>query len=255
MESPSLGPRAPVLVTGLPEPKAKKRLSWRESMTNIICREWFPRKPSTETEQAETSLGITGEPRYFYAMRTEHAFGFAVFFFREVFNFAWPQNTKGATPFDSGGLWHGRIATQPPASSTQRIRIFQRCQTSLPSWAQVFRRHVSTNYSSVEEYIRGDPPSTGTAPIIVGSPNKSRAWTWEVRVPGELMNEGVDLYRGFLSKEDQNKYRDWLWTDSELDDSTCRSIESWMQENMTVAPLGISTSKMAESALLEDELE
>ena len=67
------------------------------------------------------------------------------------------------------------------------------------------------------------------------------------------MNRGVDLYHGFLSEEDRNKYRDWLWTDSDLDDGTCRSIELWMDENMTFAPLGVSASKQAESKLLRDE--
>lgn len=253
VEPSAEGTSAPVLVTGLPEPKVR-RVDWRESMTNILCRDWSSRKPSAKTTEAEKALGIDGAPRYFYAVRTERAFGFAVFFFREVSGFTWPDNADGATPFDSGGLWFGKIATRPPAESHKRKEIFRKCRISLPLWRSEFDRYISANYSDLTDYIEGDPPSDGTPPIIASDLNTSRAWTWEVRVPSQLMNRGVDLYHGFLSEEDRNKYRDWLWTDSDLDDGTCRLIELWMEENMTFAPLGESALKYAEIKLLRDEV-
>ena len=239
----------PVLVTGLPEPTST-HLYWCEAITRIIRRHWSPRHPTTKTMQAEKGLGIEGEPRYFYAMRTEPAFGFAVFFFRQVLHSPWPADTHGATPFDTGGLWHGGIVTQPPAGPKEKRRIFRQHQVSLPRWIYAFNQYISTNYHTINDYIEGHVPLTGIPRIISHRPNTSRAWTWEVRVPTEWMNEGVDLAEGFLPEQEQPKYLDWLWSDSGLDDTTCRSIQLWMQENMTVAPLGVSASRIAETALL-----
>ena len=104
----------PLLVTGIPE-RSRASSCWRESMTGIIRRSWASRQRSPRTRQAEAGLGITGAPHYFYAMRTERAFGVAVFFFRETQSSEWREDLDGATPFDSGGLWHGKVRTSPPA--------------------------------------------------------------------------------------------------------------------------------------------
>ena len=69
------------------------------------------------------------------------------------------------------------------------------------------------------------------------------------------MDGGVELLRGFLSEEDRAKYLDWLWTDSNHDDGICRSIERWMQDNVTFVPLGVVASMVAERELLGVDVE
>ena len=240
----------PVLVTGIRE-WSRESACWCESMTNIIRKDWSPRWRSPRTRQAEDGLGIRGTPHYFYAMRTEREFGFAVFLFRETRSAKWPEGTDGATPFDSGGLWHGQVRTSHAVGLPEIQGIFQSRQKPLTSWTPAFHEYIATNYRSMDEYIKGDHPSTGTEPIIPGPPNTSRAWTWEVRIPGALMNEGVELLRGFLSEDDRQIYLDWLWDDSALDDSICDGIELWMQDNMTFTPLPRHPSTVAEHALLK----
>ena len=239
----------PLLVTGMPE-RTRENMGWRESLTDIIRKKWSSRRPSPRTKQAESGLGIEGTPHYFYAMRTERAFGFAVFFFRVIHITRWPEGAHGATPFDSGGLWYDKVCTIPSADSLEKRKIFRTHQKPLSSWLPAFEEYITSNYDSIDEYVRGTPPRMGVNPIISGPPNSSRAWTWEVRIPGKLMEDGVEIFRGFLSEEDRRKYLDWLWNDSDYDDGICKSIDRWMRDKMTFAPPGVPALKAAESVLL-----
>ena len=242
---------SPLLVTGVPE-RSRASSCWRESITGIIRKSWSSRQRSQRTRQAEAGLGIHGAPHYFYAMRTERAFGVAVFFFRETQSTEWPEGIDGATPFDSGGLWHGKVRTSPPADHPGIREIFRTLREPLASWTPAFDEYIAANYRSVNEYIEGARPSTGTAPIIPGPPNSSRAWTWEVRIPNARMSSGAELLHGFLSEDDRQTYLNWLWDESNLDDSICDEIEDWMrdQDNMTYASPGLPASTIAEHTLL-----
>lgn len=211
---------------------------------------WSSRKPSKRTKDAEEGLGIAGSPHYFYVMRTERAFGFAVFFFRENPAFHWPIEAYGASPFDTGGLWHGHIYTRPPIDPDERKRLFVRSQIPLSRWKSVFEEYVAKNYASLADYVTGSCPRVGVDSIVLGPPNTSRAWTWELRVPNSLMHSSLELLHGFLSEDDHDKYLDWLWSDSALDDAICRHIQLWMQDNMTFAPPGVSALKLAQSELM-----
>ena len=175
-------------------------MDWRESLTSIIRRQWSSRRPSTRTQQTKAGLGIEGTPRYFYAMRTEHAFRLAVFLIRETRGPGWPEGVHGATPFDSGGLWHGKLRTEPSAGSLEWKEIFHVHERPLSSWSRALEEYIAANYNSMEEYVEGRPPSVGSSPIIPGPPNTSPAWTWEVRMPIALMTDGVELLRGYLSE-------------------------------------------------------
>ena len=241
--------RQPFLVLGLPEPR-KSRVDWRVSLTNIVRRQWGLRKPSPNTIQAETGLGIDGTPYYFFAMHTERAFGFAVFFFQARRKSAWQDEVNGATPFDSGGLWHDNLRTTRPINDHQKRKIFRTNQYSLSTWVREFNRYIHNNYNSINKYIYGERPSIGVAPIIPKPPNTSRAWTWEVRVPINLMYTGMELMYGFMSEEDGERYRDWLWNDSEFDDGVCHSIELWMESNVTFTQLGVPALAEARRVLL-----
>ena len=75
---------------------------------------------SPHTLDAERGLGIRDKPYYFYVLRTEDAYGFVVFVVSEAEGAAWPRDARGATPFDSGGWWAGKIQTDPPLDEAAR---------------------------------------------------------------------------------------------------------------------------------------
>lgn len=92
-------------------------------MTEIILNDWPPRPTSHRTHDAELGLGVVGAPYYFYVMRTERVYGTAVFLFRDTEERDWPTDMKGATPFDSGDLWHGELLTESRTEADQRQDI------------------------------------------------------------------------------------------------------------------------------------
>lgn len=147
----------PLLVRGIHDSN-RGTSNWCQLMTDIILDVWPPRDTSLRTHEAELGLGIVGEPYYFYVMRTEQVYGTAVFLFRENDALDWPTGVRGATPFDSGDLWHGDLETETRADAAERQVIFQRHEVSLTNWRSSFQRYVERNYCSVREYIRGGPP-------------------------------------------------------------------------------------------------
>lgn len=227
----------PILVFGISSMPLHER-DWRESLTYVVSNGWSSRTSFARTSEAESGLGITGQPHYFYAMRTEQAFGFAVFFFRESSSIGWPNDAKGATPFDSGGLWHNKIKTETPLDSDQKRCIFDKHEWPLLSWTPAFNDYIADNYDCMIDYMNGKPPRQPTEPIILGRPNSARAWTWEVRVVSGLLSSNMDLTHGFLSTEDYEKYLDWLWHESAVDDTERQSIQRWMQDNITRTNVG-----------------
>ena len=249
-EDYSLPRHGPAFVTGLPLP-SHQNATWYQSLAYVLSLKWSNRTASHRTSSAESGLGISGTPHYFYIMRTEQAFGFAVFLFHHNNDLPWPSATQGATPFDSGGLWHEKFHTRLPISTDQDKKHFFLChQKSLSSCLADFRCYLTRNYDSLDAYVRGSPPANELAPIIAGPPNTSRAWTWELRIPSALMRRHVVLHRGFLSAEDCCRFSDWLWTDSGLPDDECTRIYHRIKENVTQTSAGESAFSVARDYLL-----
>ena len=92
-------------------------------VTEVIRQKWFDVPSSTSTRNTEIRLGIVGEPLYCFAMRSERAFGAVVFALR--LKAQRDSTAYGATPFDSGGMWVGRVQTAPELTSEARRRLFR----------------------------------------------------------------------------------------------------------------------------------
>ena len=227
-------------------------IHWCELITNLIRNHWCSLNPSKATQRAENGLRIQGTPYYFYVMRTELAFGNAVFFFREAAQVTWSATIQGTTPFDSGGLWDNKIEISGITRISPDLKrdIFSRNQTSLRAWKHAFHKYIDSNYDTIGQYVAGSSPSTGTPPIIPGDPNCTRAWTWEARIPAKQLDRHITLLQGFLSREDRKAYFDWLWNDSGLDIHVSNHITQWVTQNMTFAPTGVTASKIAEDELV-----
>ena len=112
-----------LLIRGLRQRRFHGGGDWRELMTNAVRGEWPATQASQRTLETERGLGIGGEPYYFYILRACESFGLVVFVLREVGEADWPEDAKGATPFDSGGLWLGKVATHPKLDEVGR-RVF-----------------------------------------------------------------------------------------------------------------------------------
>ncbi len=212
---------------------------------------------SAGTQSAERGLGISGKPYYFYALRTDRRFGFVVFLLSEVEGVDWPPDAKGATPFDSGGMWFGKIATDPSLNQTGRRGFFKTHDVPLISWRSAFEAYIGTSYKSIADYVGGSavagtrPQNSGPA-IVMGEPNEPRAWTWEVRVPHELVARHLQLRAVCISEENRSHYLGWLWDHSPLTTSERRKIDRWIQDYAIVPSPGTSEADRAAEWLVQE---
>ena len=197
------------------------------------------------TQRAEHGLGIAGKPYYFYALRADGRFSFVVFLLSEVEGVGWPPDARGATPFDSGGMWFGRIATAPPLDQDGRRALFKTHDVPLVAWRSEFKTYIRTRYRAVADYIRGGTPDhaqsqrSGHA-IVTDKPNEAPAWTWEVRVPHQLAARHLKLQAVCISEENRNSYLGWLWEDSPLSSSDRREIDGWLRRHAIVPSPSLS---------------
>ena len=220
-------------------------------MTKVIRQEWIGLGGSPATRETESQLGIAGDPIYFFAMRSERAFGFVVFAARlRRATERKDRKDKGATPFDSGGLWRGKVRTNRTLDAHQRQELFRANDIALPEFREEFDAYLRANYKKFNEYIVGKPPRHGTPPIIPRRPNKSRAWTWEVRVPKAAASDWAELVCGFITPKAMSIYKKWLDYDSGIEDAEARSIHLWIANNMRPAPEGVAASEFAQESML-----
>lgn len=229
---------------------------WFDRVTNAIKGRWPVPTASAGTRRAQHGLGISGEPYYFYASRADRRFGSAVFLLGEVEGVDWPPAAKGATPFDSGGMWFGKIATDPPLNQNERRDLFEAHDVPLVSWRPAFETYIGTRYTRAADYVRGDVaahphPRTSGPTVIMGGPNESRAWTWEVRVPHQLVTRHLKLRAMCLSEENLARYLSWLWDQSALTPSEKREIDKRIEDYAIVLPTALSAADTATEWLVQ----
>ena len=227
-----------LLIRGLRQDRVHAGGDWREQVTSAIRGEWPVPNASERTQEAERGLGIGGQPYYFYVLRAEEDFSLVVFVLSEDDEVDWPSDARGATPFDSGGLW--RKKTHPGLDDAGRRAFFRDHDVPLVDWRAAFEEYVRAHYGTVSNYLEGDAPGPGAEPrdrdvtIIRGCPNDRRAWTWEVRVPHDLASGRLALRAAYMTETRRDDYLDWLWRSPLTDEESLR-IHRWVEANV-IAP-------------------
>lgn len=228
-----------LLTRGLRKGRFRASGDWPELVTQAIQGKWPAPAASPQTLEAERGLGVIGKPYYFYVLRAEDSYGLAVFVLSETEGAVWPAEARGATPFDSGGWWLDMIHTDPPLDTTARQAGFRTLDVPLRGWQDAFEQHIHAHYGTVGDYIEGRAPKTGGQPletgftIVKGPPNSPRAWTWEVRVPHDLIADRLALRAIYMSEVSRGDYVDWLWR-SPLADTESRRIDQWFADHVVV---------------------
>ena len=234
------------------QPQLGGRQAWCKLVTNVIQQSWIAVPSRPQTRKTEHQLGIAEDPLYLFAMRSEHAFGFVVFVLRMKVQS--DAEITGATPFDSGGLWHGKVRARLRLTDAEKRAVFEENNIPLARFPDSFKRYVEVNYCAISDYIEGRPPLRGTPPITPHHPNSSRAWTWEVRIPKGVATAWAELVCGFITPEAMNDYSDWLSYDSAIEDAEAEYIHHWADSKMKLAPQGLSAYEFAQRSLLAGDI-
>ena len=228
-----------LLIRGLRQSRVDGDGDWCELVTSAIRGEWPAPQASGRTQEAERGLDIVGKPYYFYVLRAEENFGLVVFVLSEGEEADWPSGERGATPFDSGGLWWKKIVTSPELNDAGRRTFFRDHDVPLVNWRAAFKRYVLNRYGTIADYREGNAPGPGSEPqdsevtIIRGSPNDKLAWTWEVRVPHDLAAGRLELQAAYMTETRRDDYLDWLWR-SPLADNESHRIHQWIEAHVIV---------------------
>ena len=238
-----------LLTHGLRSPRTLGDDVWIELVTRAIQEDWPAPASSQSTLKAERGLGILGKPYYFYVLWAESIFGFVVLVFSETEGVVWPHGARGATPFDSGGWWCGKVHTQPSVDKSARKAAFRTLDVPLRDWQGTFEQYVHTKYGTVDDYLKGHAPS-GDHPmetdlaIIKGEPNEARAWMWEVRIPYELIAGRLTLKKIFMTYDSRRGYLDSLPRNPLVSDSESAHIYNWIHSDH------VKLTKLGESVVL-----
>ena len=182
-----------------------------------------------------------------------------VFVLSEAEDVAWPSVARGATRFDSGGLWWNRIVTEPALDDAGRRGFFEDHDVPLVDWRAAFEEYVGTRHGSISNYLGGDAPGPGSEPpdskavVVEGSPNDLRAWTWEVRIPHDLAAGRLELLSVHMTEDDRDDYLDWL-PRGPLADVEIRRIGQWVEEHVLVPDRGVPASQAVEDWLVGEWL-
>ena len=246
-----------LLTRGLRNMRLRDDGGWYELVTRAIQGEWPAPAASPQTLEAERGLGILGKPYYFYVLRAEDSYGLVVLVLSEAEGTVWPLGAMGATPFDSGGWWSDKIHTDPPLDTKARQAAFRTLDVPLRDWQDAFERYIHVHYGPVRDYLEGRAPRSGSQPpaagftIIKGQPNTARAWTWEVRIPHDLIAGRLTLCAAYMTEASRGDYVDWLWR-SPLADSESLRIYRWISDHVIVPKQNESVVRAAgESMALE----
>jgi hypothetical protein len=160
---------------------------WRPVLFARLASQHDSLPTGTNTAAAEDGLGLERNC-YFYVGRCEPDMGDqAVVFLREH----GPGNR--VTPFDTGGLWHGHIVTDPPTDKKDLGDLVSRYSFKSDQYSKPMSDWVEQAFQSELGYASGVAPTRPFAKEIkIDGASGARHWTWEARIPLRL-SSGLSL--------------------------------------------------------------
>lgn len=222
---------------------------WLRAVASIIVGRLDYLGQTQRTIEAQSGLGL--EPSwYWYIARTKESFGHAVFLW-DVEGLDWEAGTRGVCPFDTGGLWHGYIATVPHlANADDKRAFFHKNDHELSMWPNTVTNYLVGNYPTIADYVVGLSPRGGVPEILKSLPNTSLAWTWEGRLLRQHITGKVTLQRVFCTGEDKDYFLSWVGHSREYDLPTKKKMTTWIQQNASTCQISESPAYAAERYIL-----
>lgn len=208
---------------------------WQERVYAALVNRFSDGISHPRTTEAESGLDIRPSV-YWYVMRSSQHFGFIVFVWHESAGVKWTASDGAVTPFDTGGLWHGRISTVVPLTDVQKRDLVVRVSTALPDWRDSFERFLAENYDRPDEYVNGLPPRKGVPEIRYDGNNRDPAWTWEARVRKDACAGQWQIAAVYWTEEDRLAFAEWLTRRDDLDELEVVHLLRRLAEMSTTTP-------------------
>lgn len=198
-----------------------KATVWYRRVQSLLLSTFPSDIAGVSTAAAENGLGLSPS-LYWYVLRTEEHYGHVVFLWSEREAFL-PED-GAVSPFDTGGLWHGHVATDPAVEPDDRKEFVAANSVPVSDWLVAFQSWIRANYARTAEYVEGQPPNVGVARIVYDSRNSAPAWTWEARVEKGRYRQQVAIRHVFWSADDRKAFEDWVEERSGVDDKLAEDL-------------------------------
>jgi hypothetical protein len=246
------------MIPPLDHPETTLELLWTQGAKPETARgsDWQERlyhRLTATAEQARTNTNISevglGLPpcAYMFAHTTMPCYGSHVVVYQTP-----RANDFQSSPFDTGGVFHGRLP------GTCLLTDEQKCElVAVHTWAgrdilAEFTTWGQASFAASDAYTRGEPPTQGPrAPQVAATPPIDRhSWTWEGRLPLEDVAELPERIVWIVVDSDTLKlYQDWVSNWAGLD-------EDQQQEQLNLlARCHVSSDGQADGQATIDELE
>lgn len=218
-------------------------LGWEPLLRDRLLARFAGLPRADTTVAAEAGLGIPPSS-YWYILYSHHAFG-RILILAEPETSTLRSLTGGATPFDSGGLWHGHIKGAPPfGSEADRTAYFSSSCTALPATESAVTNWVQSGYDTPTDYVIGLPPKHLDRIINSSATNDPRAWSWEAHISSlDYSPHPVTPQKVILSPEDARYFPIWLQDeDNSLKLHEQRQLLMWCANNLVPAANPLETA-------------
>lgn len=165
----------------------------------------IPAQPNTTV--AEDTLGWAHQA-YFFVGRPHPYYSSSI----TLFDHPKPDDVAWfVTPFDTGGLIHGKVITDPELDEAQRVQLIEKWSWGNDDYLVEYDRWVEASFTAADEYIRTGIPSTHLVGEIDLPRNSDFSWTWEGRFPAIRYADGeIHPYRVLLSSGRRRQYFEYL---------------------------------------------
>jgi len=131
---------------------------------------------SDETRDCEDVFGLCRSV-YFYTGRAHERFGKIALALEPKFE---NGHTGSASPFDSGGVFNGSIASNLSDRSDTTLRVFAKAsEIGFDQWRKEFARFLAAYFSPISDYWTGKPFKIDPEDLFTNT--DWRAWVFEVR--------------------------------------------------------------------------
>ena len=168
----------------------------------------FDRIPARDnTRAAESTLGWEHQA-YFFVGRPHPYYSSSITLFEH------PGNADVAwfvTPFDTGGLIHGKVVTTPDLDEGERARLIEKWSWTTDDYLEKYHAWVDASFDAADGYIRTSVPTAHLVAEIDLDKNTDFSWTWEGRLPAApYASEQVQAFRVVLSSGRRRQYFEYL---------------------------------------------
>ncbi len=134
---------------------------------------------SEETREVERCFGL-GDSLYFFVGHACPNFGDLVLIYEPTLA---ETGCGGATPFDTGGLYCGKVHADVALTLSERTLYCASHAITLAELPNAVCDYLQRHFSSPTSYVRGHSPTTDDlSGRLRHAANSRRAWTWEVRL-------------------------------------------------------------------------